>query len=306
MTNLSAQLGAAWCTDTALFGRGGWLVLGIVLTAWLIVAFRRTQGSTLRAPVVWAAIAVATVIIVEVALGAERGPLAVAWRYIAAVSTFCPSMALLGAKRPQDRGWQFVVATLWLILALPAWQAMVFTPGSRLDLHLAWRWFLLLLVAVAVSNYLPTRFAIPALMAGAAQLFLLHNQLPVPWHGTDAAAVQIACGLWLLAMTLVGGRRPRATGPPHPADRVWRDFRDHFGAVWALRVMERINQAARQEGRQERLQWHGFSAGWDPWQRELTGKPDPLELTIRMLLRRFVSPEWIARRHPALGSSPPA
>jgi hypothetical protein len=79
------------------------------------------------------------------------------------------------------------------------------------------------------------------------------------------------------------------------SDRAWLDFRNTFGAVWALRVMERINQAARQSGRAEVLRWQGFVAGWDPLaEREAAGQS--LTMTIRMLLRRFVNVAWLERR----------
>ncbi len=60
-------------------------------------------------------------------------------RYIAAMSTFSPIMALLGAKRPQDRGWQFIVATLWAILSLPACEWLLF--GGVAEIHPARFWF---------------------------------------------------------------------------------------------------------------------------------------------------------------------
>jgi hypothetical protein len=205
-------------------------------------------------------------------------------------------MALLGAKRPQDRGWQFVVATLWLVLALPALQTLVYAPRSELELHPAWRGFLILLTLVAVSNYLPTRHALAALLAGGAQLLLLHPHNPLPWHGSASGAVQAAGGLLLLAMTAAGCPWPRPVTIANPANRVWRDFRNAFGVVWALRVMDRINQAARQSGHAERLSWYGFGESWNPVSESPVGPTDPLQVTVHMLLRRFVSADWIARR----------
>jgi hypothetical protein len=53
-------------------------------------------------------------------------------------------------------------------------------------------------------------------------------------------------------------------------------------------VIERINTAASQCGWQARLGWRGWT---------IEGQPPPaLERSLRMLLRRFVSPEWIDRR----------
>jgi hypothetical protein len=275
------------------------IMLGLLAAGWLTVAYRRAAGTTLRAPIAWQAIALVAVIATEifVRFGAMGPATATAWRYLAAVGTFCPAMALLGAKRPQDGGWQFIVASLWLILSLPALQTMVFAPASRLDLHPAWRAFLMLLVTVTLANYLPTRFGLSAVLFAAAQLLLLHAHTPIPWPGRDSTAVLIAVGLAVLAATLAGIVPPRRRGTITPSDRAWLDFRNAFGAVWALRVMERINQAARSSGGPDVLQWDGFADGCDPLD-EKSGVGESLSTTIRMLLRRFVSADWIERRRP--------
>ena len=53
-------------------------------------------------------------------------------RFAAAVLSFAPTMALLGAKRPQNGAWQFVVITLWAILALPAFEVLLRGRGEAL------------------------------------------------------------------------------------------------------------------------------------------------------------------------------
>jgi hypothetical protein len=268
--------------------------LGLVLAFWLVVAYRRAAGSTLRAPVAWGGVALVAVMLVEfwLCVAPTSSTQVTTWRYLAAVGTFCPAMALLGAKRPQDRGWQFVVASLWLVLAVPALQSLVFAPQSRLDLHPAWQAFLLLLAGVSLVNYLPTRFALPACLVAAAQLLLLHDFGPVPWRGSGSDAVLTALSLLAMATTFAGIGWPRRQTATTQSDRAWLDFRDAFGAVWALRAMERINQAARQAGRAESLRWYGFAEPWDPLE-ESGGANDSLATTIRMLLRRFVSADWL-------------
>ncbi len=42
-------------------------------------------------------------------------------------------------------------------------------------------------------------------------------------------------------------------------DRVWTDFRDLFGTVWSLRVMERVNETARLQQWNWELTWSGFT-----------------------------------------------
>jgi hypothetical protein len=77
-------------------------------------------------------------------------------------------------------------------------------------------------------------------------------------------------------------------------DRVWLDFRDAFGAVWALRVMERMNAASTMYGWPVLLSWNGFSPRDDA--PEVSPVPPTVEESLRTLLRRFVSPEWIDER----------
>ncbi|MGC4007234.1 MAG: hypothetical protein QM811_30535 [Pirellulales bacterium] len=41
------------------------------------------------------------------------------YAYLAATSTLLPAMAILGAKRPQHVGWQWIVLALWATLVWP-------------------------------------------------------------------------------------------------------------------------------------------------------------------------------------------
>ncbi len=271
-----------------------------VTALWLLVHYPKTRGTTLRAPLVWAVIAWAAILLTAwMTLWGTPSSGKQTLRYLAACTSLCPAMALFGAKRPQDQGWQFVVATLWIVLAIPAAQRWAFSPRSGFELHPAWCWFLLLLIGVSVTNYLPTRYALGAVLAGVAQLLLFRDSMSGLSRSASpvAAAVNptLALVLFFLAIGWVAYQN-RSTRPTAGGwNRVWLDFRDQFGAVWALRVMERINHAARQAGRGEVLHWQGF-VGPPLRPGETAGERDPLETTVRMLLRRFVSPEWIADR----------
>src|SRR5688572_13251151 len=82
--------------------------------------WRSLEGSTLRARWYWT---LAALTALAAGAAATLYDSHAEWlahvRYLAAVATLCPSVAVLGAKRPQDRGWQFIVASLWLVAALP-------------------------------------------------------------------------------------------------------------------------------------------------------------------------------------------
>ncbi len=146
-------------------------------------------------------------------------------------------MAILGAKRPQDRGWQFIVASLWMILCLPSGQYWFLGGGRALMVHPAWSWFLAIMILVQCGNYLPTRYWPSSLLFAAAQTALLWEWLPgmigdsSTASPAEAARLLIALFLAALAVWLVALGVPRGRRINEPLDRVWRDFRDQFGAA---------------------------------------------------------------------------
>ncbi|HEY2841351.1 MAG TPA: hypothetical protein VGJ26_19495, partial [Pirellulales bacterium] len=100
------------------------LVPTIVIALVLLRAARQLRGTTLTAPLAWGGLALTAICGVELLALAAGEESAIEWlqsaRFVAAVSSLCPAIALLGAKRPQSRAWQFIVLTLLGILALPA------------------------------------------------------------------------------------------------------------------------------------------------------------------------------------------
>ncbi len=90
---------------------------------------------------------------------------------------------------------------------------------------------------------------------------------------------------------------------PRGLDRVWLDFRDAFGAVWGLRVMERMNASAAMLGWPVTLSWQGFLAN-EPGAGNVE-TPQIVEDSLRTLLRRFVSPAWIDERLAGIGNPLP-
>jgi hypothetical protein len=78
---------------------------------------------------------------------------------------------------------------------------------------------------------------------------------------------------------------------------VWRDFRDWYGTVWAVRVMERINASAAMNNWPIRLGWDGFF--WGDSTAVQASEPQQqaaIEQSLRNLLRRFLTSEWIEAR----------
>lgn len=276
-------------------------VVAALAVGWwgLARARRRLHGTTLLAPWAWSGVALTAVAGTEIALRLSHhwadDPLAGHLRYLAGVATCCPPLALLGAKRPQNRAWQFIVFSLWVVLAMPVGEALLNRPGSELVLHAGRRWFLALLIAMGAANRLATPVWPVGALYAAAQTLLLWDQLPL-LDNAGGASWPLA-GLALLAAAVAW---PLCRSPnPQAAslDRLWLDFRDAYGSVWALRVMERFNSTADQQGHGRRLTWHGFTVAELKARTPATpGAEGALPRDLRMLLLRFVSPEWIADR----------
>lgn len=219
--------------------------------------------------------------------------------FAAASSSFCPLMSLLGAKRPQDRGWHFVVLSLWAILVLPVAESLILRHGQMPDVRGARSWFMLILIGLGITNSLPTRFWLPAILFGSGQLLMLATALPFVREFVDTSwtitGFSCCAAAGIVAATLACGKG-KANGS---LDAVWSDFRDAFGLLWGLRVAEQINIAARSSNWPLTLRWRGFidqrgeTVDWSSLPEE-TRKS--MRQVMENLLRRFVSQEWIAAR----------
>jgi hypothetical protein len=274
-----------------------------VLELLLLARLRsRVQETTLTAPWWWAVAATLGVAAAEAVIAAGEdargtGP-SQSLRWIAAPLSFCPAMAVLGAKRPQHRAWQFIVLSLWGVLALPGLEHIALRRGSALEMHGVRTAFILALIALGLLNWLPTRRWLAAISIAMGQTMLYSEHLPgtrglhgaAPW-----AAAFFVAGTAVLVLQDFTVRRE----PPSGWDRVWRDFRDDFGALWAVRVAERVNAAAAMNRWPVRLRWDGLHHAGNAPAEESSPSSDSqeaLDTALENLLRRFVSQQWIANR----------
>lgn len=290
-------------------------VAAVAAAAMLYRRQHALRGTTLTAPIRWAIIACASVAALELctALGLVDGIDRATWEYVAGVLTISPSIAILGAKRPQDKAWQFVVGTLLVVLCLPV--ALSLALGDPLHVHFLVRWFLIVpAAAVGLLNFLPTRHALKALLAAGGQLCLWWPAFASQSGTHDAAATispawlgwQSTWGpsLWqvgaaLLALAAIwwaAAARPRAeaiAAGESELDAPWREFRNLFGAVWGLRVQQRFNQTAQQQSWNVLLTWYGLrdSAGKIPLEISPATR-DAAAQNLRSLWRRFVDERW--------------
>ena len=261
------------------------LVAFAILLILLLSGWRRLRGTTLTAACAWATIS--TLCLAGIAF---LGPGPTAIRFSLLATTFCPLMAVLGAKRPQDKGWQWVVASLWAVLVWPAGQA-VLVRSESLHLFVAWKLFLAGLILLGPLNYLPTRFWSASLLVALGQIVLLGEYLwQVP---TESAAwlPSAAAACFAVAALIVGWscrsrrRSEKNQGPLAAHTRRWRDFRDAYGAFWALRILGRVNQTAELCDWPLHLTWAGFeqSSEKEPTMEQLA----EVDQTMSTLLRRF-------------------
>ncbi len=272
---------------------------GIGALAGLWVGWRYVRSTSLAA--VWAWQGAAVLMLLGAGWWLSQGPPDQAERlqpvqFIAAVFLFCPHMALLGAKRPQDRAWSWIVAALWGILVLPALQVLVLHPGQTITIRDMRGAFLWTLIAIEVLNRLGTRAWPSGLFFAAAQFMLLAEHLPLVRYRIPDGAWPAAAVCWLLGVSWLAWIMARPAQAELEYDRWWRDFRDQFGVLWALRVAERWNAVAAANSWPFRLRWSGFqplAAADDP--ARLAAEPT-LRQSLVNLLRRFISQSWLAAR----------
>jgi len=270
--------------------------LGLLARGYLVL-----RSTTLVGPWYWACFVLTAVAACEswIALAANSGSWQQAVRYAVVVGVCCPHMAVLGAKRPQHRGWSMIVVSLWGLLAMPAAETAIFRPAEALHVAPLWRWLLAGLILLGLLNYLGTRFVPSALLVSAAQVLVLKPFLPGELYLAGdllgIAPQQRTAGGLLLAIAAIAGVQlgwPRRRAGATAVDRLWLDFRDRWGVFWALRVGERVAKEMAAAGLPVVLSWRGFlpSQG-DSMSAEQAAR---LERVLRSCLLRFASDRWIA------------
>ena len=306
------------------------VAVGLPFVAALVTVVAACAGAflargTTAVPAAWWAGGAALAFAVESAVRASGGltdPASQASARLAvAAFSLCPIMSLLGAKRPQHGVWQFIVASLAGIIALPAASAALVRPGSPPDVHALQRWFMLALVLVAAMNFAATRHGVAAMVVAVGQLILIRQFLPFADSLKQQGAALDAVAAWLVATggTIAAGqswlwpaqRRVVGSEVAEVASRrgggadlaafgaAYLALRETLGAAWTLRIAERFNAVAESRGWPCRLRFDGLHVGADPDDREWRG--DALR-TGRALLRRFVSTDWM-RRHAVDGEN---
>lgn len=208
-------------------------------------------------------------------------------------ASFAPFLTRLGAKRPQYRAWDWVVAAFLFSFAVAVLLVMARRRSASVP-----ELFLLLIVAGIAVQWLdnvatPAFFAVSLLTAGQLVLLLVAAR----YFDADRAAY--GWRLEAAACFAAAWRYHRRPAGSAGWNAVWLGFRDRYGTLWSLRVVERFNAAARQANWPWRLSWYGIrtSDAAEECSEGKTGTPPPeVEQALRNLLERFVDRDWIDQR----------
>lgn len=281
---------------TFMIAPGAAITAGISLAggiAVLIAARRAIAKTTLLGPWCWTVAALLSWALIELAaaLSVVGRNNAEPIQFACVALSLCPGVAVIGAKRPQHVAWNFVVLSLWAIVAQPAVENVLLHPGQKISIGDARAWFLWLLVLLGPVNYLPTRFAVASVLLAAGQVIALSPYLALIQKPIVSEPSLI--GLLLAASALVAAWITvglSKVAPANSIDQLWLDFRDPFGLLWGLRVQERVNALAQRNDWDLELTWFGLcrrSTGERLDQIESTIEP-VLRTSLQSLLRRFV------------------
>lgn len=256
--------------------------------------------------IVWTVVAIAT--LAPLPLRAWANCL---W-YLAAVTALIPPIAALGARRPINRAWTwFVLVPLVLVFAWPVMPAVwrgADNPAA-FDLEAPVVVGFVLVSIMGAGNYLGLAHTVSALLWLAGLWLVVLPLCPSTarwmidtWSARSGAVFCLVAAGWIADRQFARRRRAAdrsgADQKRRPLDRVWDDFRELFGIVWARRLMDRFNDDARRQGSPLRLGLHGLqnSAEGNPGSTIDAKSFAAAESSLRWLLQKFVDPDWIDRR----------
>jgi len=250
--------------------------------------------------VVWGAVAVGLGVVAEALAMTEPlasgRPAAGHVTYLAVLAALAGLISVLNARTPGGGAWAVLMALLIVVFLFPWLEGAGLrrSPNGlgRLRLDNPWTIFYGLLVVAGVTNFLPTRYG-PAAACLGLGFGLEFVGLTQTWRSPAARATVWTAVPWALAAAVAAAelRAGVAPGAANRLEAVWFWFRDHWGVVWALRVMERFNRSAEAAGWSVRLAWHGAeAAGGGPAPAVV---PEAAVATLKGLIRRFALPERV-------------
>jgi hypothetical protein len=275
------------------------VLLSLLWTFPIVLRARRAaQGTALSSAVNWGIATFALAIFSQAIAIYEATSTGRPWSghltYLTTLALFATLISVLNARTPGGGAWAILMALLMLVFLIPWLEGPGFARGgalSRLRLDAPWTLFYGLLVLAGVTNYLPTRYG-PAAFVLAIGFGVEYFAITHPGRSTTERALCWSAMPFCLACSamLAQACARKPVSPSSRLEAVWLWFRDHWGVVWALRVLERFNRTSETLGWPIRLAWQGVVTTGDAsgFDRRVA------ETTLIGLLRRFATPERIA------------
>jgi hypothetical protein len=262
-----------------------WLVLLGIVLGWLLWLFRRAwqanRSTSLAHAIVWIALATLSWLAVLGDATRDQNTLQ-SYRYVALCLTGAAGVAVLGARRPYGGAWNFVVLGLLAVMLLPWIESLMLSRDLNDPLRIV---FMGATIAVGLCNYLPTRWAVAALLAGvgcAGEMLELFapGRFSNQWLSAARCALAMSpCAAWVC--WLIPPARKDAF------DVLWLDFRDRFGLFWGQRAREQFNLAARNAGWPVVLTWRGLRETEACTNMPAAAEGEMLH-TLQAVLKRFM------------------
>ena len=264
----------------------------------LFIMRQRMVGTTLTGPCSWAIAAVLAISSVEVFVRWLVVDLLAgdALRHAAAVMTLCPALSLLGARRPHDMAWHFVVVGFWFVCVLPAAEAYWIKGGPSLEIQPVWSVLVGGGILLGLVNRLPTRFWLSAVLFAAGQALLFGGRLMFGEAVHYPRFVGANVCFFLAGFTglcVWWYRSERIPG----SQRLWYDFRNAYGWLWSARLADRVKDMSVRKQWDVSVHWYGLRSGSEELgENGASEVEDGVILAMRGILRRFVSEDWISQR----------
>lgn len=276
-------------------GLAAWTVL--FLAAWkLRAAVKHTALLTAYWWLIGAGLAVCAMASSDLALRAWPGRAADYGWLVVSILLLCPPIAVLGSRRPGVQFWSaFILLPLVVVLTWPVWTLLLQGSEARgLALELPTVIGFGLVLLMGAGNYLGTRFAVAAICYALSAAMLFSTCTGWSWMTSEKAVLWRIIAVSLLALSYVAAIRSRfRSALIHPVNQLWQNYKNLFGNVWSLRMVERINSLAIQEHWTARITYDGFPE--TPEGRLAANEPE-IEAACRWLFRRFVDDKWIEKR----------
>ena len=269
------------------------------------LAYQALAGVSLQPSLVWAMVAS-----ILAAIGQSRSdtlipghPREAFYTHLAFLATLAALVSVLGARRPGEKAWAILCGLFIGIGLLPLLEGMALSKRfdilDRLRLDSPWNWFLGLVIFAGVSNYIPTKYFKSSVLLGAGLVY----HLVLIWKPDGRAVWRGESWLilpWCMSMSVllpaVRLKRQSASSETDSFHALWLPFRDAWGAAWALRVLERFNQAAVKNQWPMRLQWFGLYPLENITEEELSAfDPAVAESTLGIFIRRFGDPDRVRK-----------